>query len=119
MKALVKSKREPGLWLEEIPEPSLGINDVLVRVLRTGICGTDVHILNWDEWAQRPIPVPMIVGHEFVGEICKISANVTGLVPGDRVSAEGHITCAASRNCRAGRRHLIRHTPRFAVPRAA
>src|SRR5271154_3642963 len=106
MKALVKSKREPGLWLEEIPQPAIGINDVLIRVRRAGICGTDVHIYNWDEWAQRTIPVPMAIGHEFVGEIVEVGSNVTDFHTGDLVSGEGHVVCGHCRNCLAGRRHL-------------
>src|SRR3984957_19982922 len=109
MKALVKSKREPGLWLEEIPEPSIGMNDVLIRVRRAGICGTDVHIYNWDEWAQRTIPVPMAIGHEFVGEIVEVGSNVSDFHPGDLVSGEGHVVCGRCRNCLAGRRHLCAH----------
>ena len=110
MKALVKSKREPGLWLEEIPQPSIGINDVLIRVRRAGICGTDLHIYNWDEWAQRTIPVPMAIGHEFVGEIVETGSNVSDFRPGDIVSGEGHVVCGRCRNCLAGRRHLCAHT---------
>ncbi len=106
MKAIVKSKREPGLWLEEIPEPTIGIHDVLIRVRRAGICGTDVHIYNWDEWAQRTIPVPMAIGHEFVGEIVEVGSDVTDFKPGDLVSGEGHVVCGHCRNCLAGRRHL-------------
>jgi threonine 3-dehydrogenase len=106
MKALVKSRSERGLWLEEIPEPSFGINDVLIRVQYTGICGTDVHIYQWDEWAQKTIPVPMAIGHEFVGEIVQVGSNVTDFHPGDLVSGEGHVTCGHCRNCMAGRRHL-------------
>jgi len=109
MKALVKSKREPGLWLEEIPKPTIGINDVLIRVRRVGICGTDVHIYNWDEWAQRTIPVPMAIGHEFVGEIVETGPNVNDFHPGDIVSGEGHVVCGRCRNCLAGRRHLCAH----------
>jgi len=110
MKALVKSKREPGLWLEEIEAPKPGINDVLIRVLRAGICGTDVHIYKWDDWAQRTIPVPMAIGHEFVGKIVEVGSNVGGLKPGEIVSGEGHVTCGHCRNCLAGRRHLCAHT---------
>ena len=110
MKALVKSKREPGLWLEEIETPKPGINDVLIRVLRAGICGTDVHIYKWDDWAQRTIPVPMAIGHEFVGEIVEVGSNVGGFHPGEIVSGEGHVTCGLCRNCLAGRRHLCAHT---------
>ena len=117
MKALVKSKPEPGLWLEEIPEPAVGINDVLVRVLRTGLCGTDLHIYNWDEWAQRTIPVPMAIGHEFVGKIVKVGTNVNDFHPGDLVSGEGHVVCGRCRNCLAGRRHLCAHTRGVGVNR--
>ena len=109
MQALVKSKREPGLWLEDIPEPAIDINDVLIRVRRTGICGTDVHIYNWDEWAARTIPVPMAIGHEFVGEIVAVGVNVSDFAPGDLVSGEGHVVCGRCRNCLAGRRHLCAH----------
>jgi len=117
MKALVKSRREPGLWLEDVPEPTIGINDVLIRVLRTGICGTDLHIYNWDEWAQRTIPVPMVIGHEFVGEIVDTGSNVTDFHKGDIVSAEGHVVCGRCRNCLAGRRHLCAHTKGVGVNR--
>jgi threonine 3-dehydrogenase len=110
MKAICKSKREPGLWLEEIDVPSHGINEVLIRVRRAGICGTDVHIYKWDDWAQRTIPVPMAIGHEFVGEIVEVGSNVTDFHPGDIVSGEGHVTCGRCRNCLAGRRHLCAHT---------
>lgn len=117
MKALVKAKAEPGLWLEEIPVPSIGINDVLIRVDKTAICGTDVHIWNWDAWAQSTIPVPMAVGHEFVGRVVEIGSNVMDLKPGDRVSAEGHVVCGRCRNCLAGRRHLCAHTKGVGVNR--
>ncbi len=117
MKALVKSKREPGLWLEEIPEPSIGINDVLIRVRRAGICGTDLHIYNWDEWAQRTIPVPMAIGHEFAGEIVETGSNVSDFHRGDIVSGEGHVVCGRCRNCLAGRRHLCAHTMGVGVNR--
>ena len=93
MKALVKSQAAPGLWLEEVPEPSVGINDVLIRVHKTGICGTDLHIYHWDEWAQKTIPVPMVVGHEFVGEIVDVGSNVTDFQRGQLVSGEGHVVC--------------------------
>ena len=106
MKALVKSRREPGLWLEDIEIPAIGINDVLIRVLRTGICGTDVHIYKWDEWAQQTIPVPMAIGHEFVGRVEKVGSNVAGFCPGEIVSGEGHVVCGRCRNCMAGRRQL-------------
>ena len=117
MKALVKAKREQGLWLQDIPEPVVGINDVLVRVERTAICGTDVHIWNWDAWAQKTIPVPMAVGHEFVGRIVEVGSNVLDLKPGDRVSAEGHVVCGRCRNCLAGLRHLCAHTQGVGVNR--
>jgi threonine 3-dehydrogenase len=110
MKALVKSRAEQGLWLEEIAEPAIGINDVLIRVRYTGICGTDVHIYQWDDWAQKTIPVPMAIGHEFVGEIVAVGSNVNDFYPGDIVSGEGHVTCGRCRNCLAGRRHLCAHT---------
>lgn len=117
MKALVKSKSEVGLWLEDIPEPSYGINDVLIRIDRTGICGTDLHIYNWDAWAQQTIPVPMAVGHEFVGEIVAVGSNVTDFHLGDVVSGEGHVVCGRCRNCLAGRRHLCAHTKGIGVNR--
>jgi threonine 3-dehydrogenase len=110
MKAIVKSKREQGLWLEDIEAPRPGINDVLIRVKRAGICGTDVHIYKWDDWAQRTIPVPMAIGHEFVGEIIEVGSNVSDFHPGDIVSGEGHVVCGRCRNCLAGRRHLCAHT---------
>ncbi len=106
MKALVKSKAEPGLWLEEVPLPQIGINDVLIEVLRTGICGTDVHIYNWDAWAQQTVPVPLVIGHEFVGHIVELGSNVKDFRVGDVVSGEGHVVCGQCRNCMAGRRHL-------------
>src|SRR4051794_12609054 len=117
MKALVKAKKAPGLWLEELPLPTIGINDVLVRVQKTGICGTDLHIFNWDQWAQRTIPVPMAVGHEFVGEIVQVGANVVDFHKGDIVSAEGHVVCGRCRNCLAGRRHLCKDTQGIGVNR--
>jgi threonine 3-dehydrogenase len=117
MKALVKEKAEPGIWLREIPEPVPGHNDVLIRVNKTAICGTDIHIYNWDEWAASTIPVPMAVGHEFVGVIEQVGSEVRGLKPGDRVSGEGHITCGHCRNCRAGRRHLCMNTVGVGVNR--
>ena len=118
MKALVKSKAERGLWLEDIPEPKIGINDVLIRVLYTGICGTDVHIFEWDEWAQKTIKVPMAIGHEFVGEIVAVGSNVNDFFPGDIVSGEGHVVCGRCRNCLAGRRHLCAATEGVGVNRA-
>ncbi|HTB15438.1 MAG TPA: L-threonine 3-dehydrogenase [Bryobacteraceae bacterium] len=117
MKALVKSKREPGLWLEDIEAPSPGMNDVLIRVHRAGICGTDVHIYKWDDWAQRTIPVPMAIGHEFVGEVVEAGSNVADFHPGDIVSGEGHVVCGRCRNCLAGRRHLCAHTMGVGVNR--
>lgn len=117
MKALVKKKAEPGLWLEEVPVPDIGINDVLIRVEKASICGTDVHIWKWDEWAQKTIPVPMVVGHEFAGRIVKTGANVNDFFPGDLVSAEGHVVCGRCRNCLAGRRHLCAHTMGVGVNR--
>jgi threonine 3-dehydrogenase len=117
MKALVKSKAEPGLWLEEIPKPAVGINDVLIRVRYTGICGTDVHIYQWDDWAKKTIPVPMAIGHEFVGEIVEVGSNVNDFYPGDIVSGEGHVVCGRCRNCLAGRRHLCAHTHGVGVNR--
>jgi threonine 3-dehydrogenase len=117
MKALVKAKPEQGLWLEEVPEPKVGHNDLLVKVRKTAICGTDVHIYNWDEWSQETIPVPMTVGHEFCGVVAEIGSEVSGFKTGDRVSGEGHITCGQCRNCRAGRRHLCSHTQGVGVNR--
>jgi len=117
MKALVKRKAEPGLWLEDVPEPEVGINDVLIKVDRTGICGTDVHIYNWDVWAQKTIPVPLVVGHEFVGEIIEVGSNVADFRPGDIVSGEGHVVCGRCRNCLAGRRHLCANTKGIGVNR--
>lgn len=117
MKALVKSKREVGLWLEDVPEPTYGINDVLIRIDRTGICGTDMHIFKWDAWAQQTIPVPMTVGHEFVGQIVAVGSNVTDFHVGDVVSGEGHVVCGRCRNCLAGRRHLCAHTAGIGVNR--
>jgi len=106
MRALVKAHAEPGLWLEDVPEPEIGINDVLIRVRKTGICGTDLHIHRWDAWARATIPVPMVVGHEFVGEIVEVGSNVVDFRPGDLVSGEGHVVCGRCRHCLAGRRHL-------------
>src|SRR5712692_6938311 len=117
MKALVKSRKAPGLWLEDVPEPTIGINDVLIRVRRAGICGTDLHIYNWDDWAQRTIPVPMVIGHEFVGQIVETGSNVTDFHRGDIVSGEGHVVCGRCRNCLAGRRHLCAHTMGVGVNR--
>ncbi len=117
MKALVKAKSEPGLWLQDVPQPVAGINDVLIKVRKTGICGTDLHIYNWDAWAQKTIPVPMTVGHEFVGEIVEVGSNVSGFRVGEIVSAEGHIVCGQCRNCLAGRRHLCKDTMGIGVNR--
>lgn len=110
MKALVKRERKPGLWIEEIPVPEIGHNDLLIRIKKTAICGTDLHIYNWDEWSQKTIPVPMAVGHEYVGYVEQVGSEVTGFKVGDRVTGEGHITCGYCRNCRAGIRHLCRNT---------
>ena len=117
MKALVKSQATQGLWLEDIPEPQIGINDVLIRVLRAGICGTDVHIYQWDDWAQKTIQVPMAIGHEFVGEVVEVGSNVNDFYPGDIVSGEGHVVCGRCRNCMAGRRHLCANTQGVGVNR--
>ncbi len=117
MKALVKARAEPGLWLEDVPEPEIGINDVLIRVRKTGVCGTDLHIYGWDEWAQRTIPVPMVVGHEFVGEVVAFGSNVSDFAVGDLVSGEGHVVCGRCRNCMAGRRHLCAHSIGLGVHR--
>lgn len=110
MKALVKTKREPGIWMQEVAVPEYGVNDVLIKIHKTAICGTDIHIYSWDDWAQATIPVPMTVGHEFYGEIVEVGSEVKGLQIGQRVSGEGHITCGFCRNCRAGKRHLCRNT---------
>ena len=118
MKALVKSRAEPGLWLEDVPEPRIGINDVLIRVHRTGICGTDVHIYKWDAWAAKTIRVPMVIGHEFAGEIVEVGSNVTDFHAGQIVSGEGHVVCGRCRNCLAGRRHLCADTKGVGVDRA-
>lgn len=117
MKALVKKKSEPGIWLDEVERPQLGHNDVLIKISKTAICGTDIHIYNWDAWARQTIPVPMQVGHEFVGEIVETGSEVDGYRAGDRVSGEGHITCGYCRNCRAGRRHLCRNSKGVGVDR--
>ena len=117
MKALVKARPEPGLWLEDIPEPEIGINDVLIRVTHTGICGTDLHIYEWDDWARKTIPTPMAIGHEFVGEIVRVGSNVADFHAGEVVSGEGHVVCGRCRNCLAGRRHLCAHTKGIGVNR--
>jgi threonine 3-dehydrogenase len=117
MKALVKDRAECGLCLEDVPEPQIGINDVLIKVERTGICGTDLHIYNWDAWAQKTVPVPMVIGHEFAGVIHEVGDNVQDFKPGDIVSGEGHVVCGHCRNCLAGRRHLCNHTMGVGVNR--
>ncbi len=117
MKALVKSKAEEGLWLEDVPVPEIGINDVLIEILRTGICGTDVHIYNWDAWAQKTVPVPLVVGHEFAGRIVELGSNVKDFDVDDIVSGEGHVVCGRCRNCMAGRRHLCHETSGIGVNR--
>ncbi|MBV8046116.1 MAG: L-threonine 3-dehydrogenase [Paludibacterium sp.] len=117
MKALAKLKSERGLWLTDVAKPEIGHNDLLIQIRKTAICGTDIHIYNWDEWAQKTIPVPMHVGHEYVGVVAGMGSEVTGFEIGDRVSGEGHITCGHCRNCRAGRRHLCRNTVGVGVNR--
>jgi threonine 3-dehydrogenase len=117
MRALVKAKAAEGLWLEDVPEPEVGINDVLIRVSKTGICGTDLHIYGWDAWAQETIPVPMVVGHEFVGKVAAIGSNVSDFQVNDLVSGEGHVVCGRCRNCMAGRRHLCAHSIGLGVQR--
>lgn len=117
MKALVKKKPEAGLWLADVPVPETGINDVLIRILKTAICGTDVHIYDWNEWARKTIPVPMVVGHEFVGKIVSVGSNVHDFKEGDIVSGEGHLVCGRCRNCLAGRRHLCANTSGVGVNR--
>jgi len=117
MKALVKAKPEPGVWMEQVPLPEIGPTDVLIKIRKTAICGTDVHIYNWDDWSQKTIPVPMTIGHEYVGEIVEVGEEVEDFAPGDRVSGEGHIVCGHCRNCRAGREHLCRKTVGVGVNR--
>ena len=117
MKALVKAKKEVGLWLQDVPMPQVGHNDVLIKIRKSAICGTDIHIWNWDAWSQKTIPVPMHVGHEFMGEVAEVGSAVTGFRQGDRVSGEGHLTCGNCRNCRAGKRHLCRNTVGVGVNR--
>lgn len=117
MKALVKSNAEQGLWMKDIPEPKIGPNDVLVKIIKTAICGTDVHIYNWDKWSQQTIKIPMTIGHEFAGKIVQLGSAVKGYSEGDIVSGEGHITCGYCRNCRAGKRHLCRNTLGIGVNR--
>ena len=117
MKSLVKAKAEKGIWLQDTPEPEVGHNDLLIKIRKTAICGTDMHIYNWDDWSQKTIPVPMVVGHEYVGEVVGMGQEVKGFKVGDRVSGEGHITCGHCRNCRAGRVHLCRNTEGVGVNR--
>jgi len=117
MKALVKNRAEVGLWKDEVPEPEPGINDVLIRVQKTGICGTDLHIYEWDEWARKAIPVPLVIGHEFVGEVAAVGSNVADFKVGEIVSGEGHVVCGRCRNCLAGRRHLCAKTQGVGVDR--
>jgi len=117
MKALVKREARRGLWMEEAPVPVIGPNDLLIRIRKTAICGTDLHIYKWDEWSKKTIPVPMIIGHEFYGTVEEVGSEVDGFLVGDRVSGEGHITCGHCRNCRAGRRHLCRNTRGIGVNR--
>ena len=117
MKALVKAKAEKGLWMQDVPEPEVGDNDVLIKIKKTAICGTDIHIYQWDEWSQKTIPVPMHVGHEFAGEIVSFGKNVKGHSVGERVSGEGHIVCGHCRNCKAGHRHLCINTRGVGVNR--
>jgi threonine 3-dehydrogenase len=117
MKALVKKYSKPGLWLDEVPVPEIGINDVLIKISKTSICGTDIHIYNWDDWARKTIPVPMVTGHEYVGTVEAIGSNVHDVQIGELVSGEGHIVCGRCRNCRAGRRHLCRNAKGVGVNR--
>ncbi len=117
MKALVKKFKEPGIWLEDVPVPEVGNNDVLIKIHKTSICGTDIHIYNWDEWSKKTIPVPMVIGHEFVGEVIGFGDNVKGFEIGSLVSGEGHIVCGYCRNCLAGRRHLCANTKGVGVNR--
>lgn len=117
MRALVKKERKPGIWMEEVPVPEIGINDVLVKIKKTSICGTDIHIYDWNEWAQKTIPVPMVIGHEFVGVVEQIGDNVRDVKIGELVSGEGHVVCGRCRNCLAGRRHLCNKTSGIGVNR--
>ena len=117
MKALVKKFSRPGLWLETVEQPPIGPYDVLIRIEKTAICGTDIHIYNWDSWAQAHVPTPLTIGHEFFGTIAEVGCEVVGISKGDRVSGEGHITCSHCRNCRAGKRHLCRNTRGVGVQR--
>jgi threonine 3-dehydrogenase len=117
VRALVKAKSEPGVWMEDVPVPEPGPNDVLIQIRHTAICGTDLHIVHWDDWSSHRVPVPMVIGHEFFGHVVRVGAEVTGFGPGDRVSGEGHITCGHCRNCRAGRRHLCRNAKGIGIDR--
>ena len=117
MRALVKSRAEPGIWMEDVPKPAIGPNDLLIRVHYTSICGTDLHIVEWDAWAQKTIHVPLVIGHEFEGQIVEVGSEVSGFEAGQRVAVEGHVTCGHCRNCRAGRRHLCRNTQGIGVQR--
>ncbi|MBN2625662.1 MAG: alcohol dehydrogenase catalytic domain-containing protein, partial [Spirochaetales bacterium] len=117
MKALAKTKREKGIWMIDAPEPQAGPNDLLIAINKTAICGTDIHIFDWNDWARATISVPMVTGHEFVGEVLDVGSEVVGFRPGDRVTGEGHITCGHCRNCRAGKRHLCRNTSGVGVNR--
>ncbi|MDP6944271.1 MAG: alcohol dehydrogenase catalytic domain-containing protein, partial [Myxococcota bacterium] len=110
MKALAKLKPEVGIWMDEVSRPDIGPNDLLIQIQKTAICGTDIHIYNWDEWSQATVPVPMVIGHEFMGVVADKGSAVAGFEVGDRVSGEGHVTCGHCRNCRAGKRHLCRNT---------
>ena len=118
MKSLIKLKAEPGIWIGDSPKPEMGHNDLLIKINKTAICGTDIHIYNWDEWSQKTIPVPMVIGHEYAGEVIGIGQEVKGFILGDRVSGEGHITCGYCRNCRGGRTHLCRNTVGVGVNRS-
>jgi threonine 3-dehydrogenase len=118
VKALVKNKAQPGLWVADVPVPEPGINDVQIKVLKTGICGTDLHIYEWDDWAKATIPVPLVIGHEFVGQISKVGSNVNDFHVGEIVSGEGHVVCGRCRNCMAGRRHMCKDTSGVGVNRA-
>jgi threonine 3-dehydrogenase len=118
VKAIVKKEAAPGLWLDDVPEPEIGIDDVLIRIRKASICGTDVHIYNWDEWARKTIPVPLVIGHEFVGVVEAVGSNVRDFHPGELVSGEGHLVCGRCRNCLAGRRHLCKDTSGVGINRA-
>ena len=117
MKALVKKHKEKGIWMDEVPIPEIGPNDVLIKINKTSICGTDIHIYEWNEWAQKTIPVPMVIGHEYVGRVVAFGSNVKDVQEGELVSGEGHLVCGQCRNCRAGRRHLCKDTHGVGVNR--